>query len=80
MQFITGSETVPPCGGIKLSLQFKHDCGKTPSGNLCRCLPTANTCAAALTIPVHLSLNLEHMTEQFSIAIKNTQKYGFGTP
>jgi len=43
----------------------------------CACLPTANTCATTLNIPVHIN-SLEDMTQKFYEAIQHTRKYGFG--
>ena len=77
MQFITGSRTIPPCGFPKLMLRFKHDCSKSQNGTECACLPSANTCATVITLPVHVS-TMEGLTQDFITAITNTKKYGFG--
>lgn len=77
MQFICGTSSVPPCGTPAITLEFKHGCERSPSGTLCQCLPTANTCSQSLTLPIH-SDTQKIMTDSFSMAIVASKKYGFG--
>ena len=74
---MTETDTIPPCGCPKLQLVFKHDCQKSSSGTNCKCLPTANTCAALLKMPTHFD-SVNDMTQSFTNAIKHASKYGFG--
>ena len=49
LQFITGSNEVPPLGFHKgITVKFKHGC---PEG--CKCRPTSSTCDLSITFPLH---------------------------
>ncbi|XP_066920038.1 uncharacterized protein [Clytia hemisphaerica] len=71
MKFLTGCETIPPVGlpADKMKIYFKHDCGLSPNGTACACLPTVSTCALYVKIPVHIQTE-EQMMESFVSAMK----------